>query len=102
MWGGASLAMNPSRELMRTKEQVLQALSAVKDPEIHKPITELDMVRGVEITDDGVVTVFILLTVSGCPLREQIESDVAAALRGIEGITGIKINLGVMSEEQRA
>ncbi|MCA1833618.1 MAG: Mrp/NBP35 family ATP-binding protein [Actinomycetota bacterium] len=86
---------------MPTKEQVFEALSAVNDPEIHKPITELDMVRGVEISGDGVVTVFILLTVAGCPLRDQIESEVAAALRDLPGVTGIKLNLGVMTEEQR-
>jgi ATP-binding protein involved in chromosome partitioning len=87
---------------MPTRDEVFEALRAVEDPEIHKPITELDMVRGIDVSDDGVVTVYILLTVSGCPLREQIESDVAAALRDLPGISRIRINLGVMSEEQRA
>jgi ATP-binding protein involved in chromosome partitioning len=87
---------------MATKEQVLQALSAVNDPEIHKPITELDMVRGVEISDDGVVKVFILLTVAGCPLRDRIEADVTAALRDLPGVSEVRLNLGVMTEEQRA
>jgi ATP-binding protein involved in chromosome partitioning len=86
---------------MPTKEQVLEALSGVQDPEIHKPITELDMVEDVAVTPEGVVHVKILLTIPGCPLREQLEQDVAGALRPLEGISGIKLTMGVMTEQQR-
>jgi ATP-binding protein involved in chromosome partitioning len=85
-----------------TKEQVLEALSTVHDPEIHLPITELDMVRDVQVSPEGEVAVQILLTIAGCPLQERIQTDVSNALRPLDGVTGIKLALGVMSEQQRA
>jgi ATP-binding protein involved in chromosome partitioning len=83
-----------------TKEEVLEALARVRDPEIGRPITELDMVRDVRI-DDGVVTVDVLLTVPGCPLKDRIEREVTAAVGALEGVRGVRVGLGVMSEEQR-
>src|SRR5690606_16162899 len=81
--------------------QVNAALATVKDPEIHRPITELDMVKSVEIHDDGTVSVGIYLTVAGCPMRGRIEKDVAAAVSKVPGVTGVRVELDVMSEEQR-
>lgn len=86
---------------MPTREQVLEALSGVRDPEIGRPITELDMVSDVRVDAGGVVQVEILLTIPGCPMREQLERDVSAALRPIEGITKVELSMGVMSEQQR-
>ncbi|MBI4729112.1 MAG: Mrp/NBP35 family ATP-binding protein [Acidobacteria bacterium] len=83
-----------------TREQVLEALSGVADPEIGRPITELDMVRDVQI-HKGVVTVEMLLTVPGCPLKDRITRDVTAALMPLEGVREVKVVLGTMSEEQR-
>ena len=57
-----------------TTEQVNVALGGVQDPEIHKPITELGMVKSVSIAADGVVEVGVYLTVSGCPMRDTITS----------------------------
>ena len=51
--------------------------------------------------DDGVADVRVLLTIHGCPLQNTIDHDVRAAIKGIEGITGIELELGVMSDEQR-
>ncbi len=64
-----------------TIEQVTQALSGVNDPEIHRPITELGMVKNVAVGDDGTVRVDVWLTVSGCPMRDTITRLVTAARR---------------------
>jgi ATP-binding protein involved in chromosome partitioning len=85
---------------MVTRDEVLAVLGQVMDPEIHKPITELDMVRDVTI-EDGLVTVSVLLTVAGCPLRDRITRDVTAAVSPLPGVTGVEVDLGVMTEEQR-
>ncbi|HYK28367.1 MAG TPA: Mrp/NBP35 family ATP-binding protein [Streptosporangiaceae bacterium] len=84
-----------------TPEQVAQALATVNDPEIHRPITELGMVKGIEIGSGGVVNVAVWLTVSGCPLRDTITRDVTAAVSQVAGVTAVRVDLDVMSEEQR-
>jgi ATP-binding protein involved in chromosome partitioning len=84
-----------------TQDQVLAALAGVNDPEIRKPITDLGMVRDVVVADDGLVTVGIFLTVSGCPMRSTITKDVSAAVRGLEGVRDVVVDLDVMSDEQR-
>nr|NLD40965.1 Mrp/NBP35 family ATP-binding protein [Actinomycetales bacterium] len=85
-----------------TIDAIREVLGSVNDPEIRRPITELDMVRSVEIGDDGVVVVGIDLTTAGCPLRETITRDVRSAVADLEGVTGVEVAMGVMSEEQRA
>lgn len=81
---------------------VWDVLSRVNDPEIHKPITELGMVESVEVSDEGHAAVKVLLTISGCPMRNTIEHDVHAALQQVEGITSMDLEFGVMTDEQRA
>jgi ATP-binding protein involved in chromosome partitioning len=78
------------------------ALATVNDPEIKRPITELGMVEHVEADDTGMVTVRVLLTVAGCPLKDTINRDVTAAVSGVEGVTGVRVDLGVMSPDQRS
>jgi len=90
-----------SAVVLPTAEQVAQALSAVNDPEIHRPITELGMVKSIEVTPGGVVEVGVYLTVSGCPLRDTITRDVNAAVGKLAGVTAVRVDLDVMSEEQR-
>jgi ATP-binding protein involved in chromosome partitioning len=84
-----------------TADQVSAALARVNDPEIHKPITDLGMVKNIEISPDGTVRVDVYLTVAGCPLRETITRDVTAAVSAIEGVSRVRVELDVMSEEQR-
>jgi ATP-binding protein involved in chromosome partitioning len=84
-----------------TIEQVTQALAGVNDPEIHRPITELGMVKQVDVAADGTVLVQVWLTVAGCPLRDTITKDVTAAVSKLAGVTGVRVELDVMSEEQR-
>jgi ATP-binding protein involved in chromosome partitioning len=83
-----------------TKDQVLDALRGVEDPELRKSIVELDMVREVAIRD-GHVTVDAVLTISGCPLRETIVSSIEDRVKALPGVGAVTVNLGVMSPEQR-
>jgi ATP-binding protein involved in chromosome partitioning len=85
-----------------TDEALHQALSTVIDPEIRKPVTELGMVESVEVDEAGRVAVTILLTVSGCPMKDTLTKDTTAALAAVPGVTGVSVTLGVMSDEQRA
>ena len=85
-----------------TLEQVNAALATVNDPEIKRPITDLNMVDSVEVGEDGAVAVTVLLTVAGCPMKDTITRDVTAALARVPGVTGVDVELGVMTAEQRA
>ncbi len=76
-------------------------LAKVHDPEIRRPITELGMVKNVAVGQDGAVQVAVWLTVAGCPLRDTITKDVKAAVGKLAGVTGVTVELDVMSEEQR-
>ncbi|MDQ1746013.1 MAG: ATP-binding protein involved in chromosome partitioning [Frankiaceae bacterium] len=83
-------------------DAVHAALATVNDPEIHRPITDLGMVAGIDIAADGRVAVDVLLTTQGCPLRDRITRDVTAAVSAVAGVSGVEVRLGVMSDEQRA
>jgi len=83
------------------EESVRAALGTVQDPEIHRPITELGMVKSVEIDADGAARVAVYLTVSGCPMRETITTNVTDAVAAVPGITSVAVELDVMSAEQR-
>ena len=83
-----------------SEEAVREALSTVLDPEIRRPITDLDMVRSVDI-DQGNVVVGIDLTTQGCPLRDTISGDIETAVNKVEGTTAVSVEFGVMTEEQR-
>jgi ATP-binding protein involved in chromosome partitioning len=83
------------------EEAVHAVLAGVDDPEIHKPITELGMVKGVTVSADGIAHVGVYLTVSGCPMRETITSRVTTAVERVPGIRGVRVELDVMSDEQR-
>jgi ATP-binding protein involved in chromosome partitioning len=84
-----------------TVEQVTQALAGVNDPEIHRPITELGMVKDVQVGADGAVRVGVYLTVAGCPMRDTINREVTAAVGRLGGVSRVQVELDVMSEEQR-
>ena len=87
--------------VLPSAEQVVQALSTVNDPEIHRPITDLGMVKSIEVTPGGVVHVGVFLTVSGCPLRDTITREVTAAVGKLPGVASVRVDLDVMSDEQR-
>jgi len=78
-----------------------EALSRVQDPELRRSLTELEMVRSVEVSDAGEVAVLIALTVPGCPLKAKIEGDITAELRRVEGVTGVRVAFTHMTEQER-
>ncbi|QJY44935.1 Mrp/NBP35 family ATP-binding protein [Pseudonocardia broussonetiae] len=86
-----------------TVEQAVRAaLATVEDPEIHKPITDLGMVKGVEVTPEGLARIGVYLTVAGCPMKDTITTRVTVAVSQVPGVTGVQVDLDVMSDEQRA
>ena len=82
-------------------ERVHAALATVNDPEIRRPITEMGMVRSVTAADDGDVVVGVDLTVAGCPLKATITQEVTAAVAAVADVSSVRVELGVMSDEQR-
>ncbi len=84
-----------------THEALHDALSRVIDPEIRKPVTELDMVRRI-VADGGAVTVTIALTVVGCPLRSSFQEQVAREVGAVPGVTSVRLEFDVMSPDERA
>ena len=87
--------MEPSREAL------LEALTRVIDPELRKPVTELEMVRDVAI-EGGDVEVTIALTVVGCPLRSSFQEQVAREVGAVEGVASVKLHFDVMTPDERA
>lgn len=83
------------------EEQIWSALAGVNDPEINRPITELGMVHDVQISDDGVVSLTVLLTVPGCPMRDTINNDVTAALLQVPGVKDVQLTMSAMNDQQR-
>ena len=84
-----------------TTDQVIEALRPVEDPELHRSIVDLGMVRDVEIKG-GVVSLTVVLTIAGCPLRNEIQNRVGTALRALDGVQDVALNFGVMTDEERA
>jgi len=83
-----------------SEADVIDALRPVQDPELHRSIVELGMVRSVGI-DGGSVSVQIALTVAGCPLRNEIERRVSEAVTGLDGVDTASLDFTVMSDEER-
>ena len=77
-----------------------EALGKVSDPELRRPLPELGMVEKVEF-DDGVATLKILLTISGCPMRDRLTQDINQAVEVVPGVARVSIEFGVMNDEQR-
>src|SRR5262249_47521990 len=86
--------------MQASRDAILAALGKVIDPELRRPVTELDMVRDVEVTDE-VVSLTIVLTVAGCPLRESFERQVEEALADVPGVRGFSLSFAVMTPEER-
>jgi len=83
-----------------TRDQVDAALATVLDPEIRRPITDIGMVKDVEIAG-GHVTVSVYLTISSCPMQDTIANTVKEAVGEVSGVTQVDVVLDVMSDEQR-
>src|SRR3712207_7098453 len=74
-------------------DAVTAALATVQDPEINRPLTELGMVKDVQIGPGGAVRVEVYLTVSGCPMRETITNRVTTAVSAVPGVTSVAVGL---------
>jgi ATP-binding protein involved in chromosome partitioning len=85
-----------------TPDHILEALRPVQDPELNRSIVDLGMVRDVQIADSGAVSLTVVLTIAGCPLRNEIQNRVTGALGVLDGVTGVSLNFGVMNDQERA
>lgn len=94
--------MTPPVDSPTLEARVRDALSGVLDPEIRRPITDLGMVRSVEVAPSGHVAVGVDLTVAGCPMKSTLVKDVTAAAAAVDGVSGVDVELGVMTPEQRS
>jgi ATP-binding protein involved in chromosome partitioning len=83
-------------------DQLIDALRPVQDPELHRSIVDLGMVRDVVIDKKGTVGLTVVLTIAGCPLRNEIQTRVNTALRALDGVNDVNLNFGVMNDEERA
>jgi ATP-binding protein involved in chromosome partitioning len=84
-----------------TEDQVIEALRPVEDPELHRSIVDLNMLRAVQIRDNGVVGILIALTVPGCPLKGEITRRVSEAATQLDGVESIDLEFTVMTDEER-
>lgn len=96
---------DPERPVVRqppTAAEVRAVLGGVMDPELHASITDLEMVRAVEVGDDGDVAIKVALTTAGCPLRHQIRQDVESKVRGLPGVRDVAVDYGEMTQAERS
>ena len=83
-----------------TEAEVVEALRPVQDPELHRSIVDLDMVKSV-VVDGSVVRVVVALTVAGCPLRAEITQRVTGAVVALPGVSSVDVDLTVMTDAER-
>jgi ATP-binding protein involved in chromosome partitioning len=84
-----------------TRDQVLDALRSVIDPELRRDIVELEMVRSIDIHPNGVVDVMVSLTTAGCPIRNHFQTAVAQSVRELDGVTGVNVSFDVLSDTEK-
>ena len=83
-------------------EAVRSAIGRVEDPEIHRTLAELNMLRKLEVRPDGSVRVLVALTIPGCPLKDTLTRDVTAAAKTVAGVTSVEVTFTSMTDEERA
>jgi ATP-binding protein involved in chromosome partitioning len=84
------------------RDEILTALEAVIDPELHRSIVELDMVRSIDVSGNGVVDVTVSLTTPGCPIKGHFQTAVAQAVTALDGVTHVNVYFDVLSDAQKA
>jgi ATP-binding protein involved in chromosome partitioning len=89
-------------DVMPTSEQVREALRSVIDPELRRDIVELEMVRSIDVHENGVVDVMVSLTTPGCPIRNHFETGVSKAISALDGVTGVNVSFDVLSGDEKA
>src|SRR5262245_15968861 len=83
-------------------DDVRGILQGVIDPELGASVVELGMVDEIRVSPDGLVGVTVALTTAGCPLRAQIKRDVESKVRGLPGVTAVKVGYGEMTAAQKS
>jgi ATP-binding protein involved in chromosome partitioning len=83
-----------------TRDDILQSLTAVIDPELRENIVELGMVRSIDIADDASVAVTVSLTTAGCPIRNHFQTAVVKAVQGA-GATKVSVAFDVLSDSEK-
>jgi ATP-binding protein involved in chromosome partitioning len=83
-------------------EEIRRALEAVIDPELRRSIVELDMVRSIDVSANGVIDVTVSLTTPGCPIKDHFQSSVAQAVLALEGVTHVNVYFDVLNDSQKA
>jgi ATP-binding protein involved in chromosome partitioning len=86
---------------MPSRDQVLDALGAVIDPELRQDIVTLGMVREINLHANGVVEVTVSLTTAGCPIRDHFQTGVTQAVRALDGVTGVNVSFDVLSDQEK-
>src|ERR1700674_4942733 len=87
---------------MTSREEILTALEVVVDPELHRSIVELDMVRSIDVGENGVVDVTVSLTTPGCPIKGHFQTAVAEAVAPLDGVGHVNVFFDVLSDAQKA
>jgi ATP-binding protein involved in chromosome partitioning len=85
-----------------TEAEIRKALEVVIDPELHRSIVELDMVRSIEIGPNGVLDITVSLTTPGCPIKGHFQTAVAEAAGALEGVTHVNVYFDVLNDTQKA
>jgi ATP-binding protein involved in chromosome partitioning len=91
-----------ANESLPSRDEILASLRAVIDPELHRSIVELDMVRSIEISPNGVVDVTVSLTTPGCPIKDHFQGAVARAVGDLPGVTHVNAYFDVLTDAQKA
>ena len=84
------------------KDEIRRALEVVIDPELHRSIVELDMVRSIETSPNGVVDVTVSLTTPGCPIKGHFQTSVVSAVAALEGVTHVNVYFDVLTDTQKS
>lgn len=87
---------------MPTTDQVSDALRSVIDPELHKDIVELEMVRSIDLHENGTVDVMVSLTTPGCPIRSHFQTGVAQAVSELAGVSAVNVSFDVLSATEKS
>jgi ATP-binding protein involved in chromosome partitioning len=85
-----------------TQDQVRDALRVVIDPELRRDIVELEMVRSIDVHENGVVDVMVSLTTAGCPIRSHFQTGVAQAVSGLDGVSHVNVAFDVLSDQEKS
>src|SRR5215217_7828666 len=86
---------------MPTRDQILEALKVVIDPELHRSIVELGMVRSIDVKDQGVVDVTVSLTTPGCPIKSHFQNGVASAVQALPGVARVNVAAALTAEGKK-